>query len=106
MVAFFVFLLTILVSFVLLFLVLFLIPRLYDSGKASPLERGFFSFSGGRGMFRLQFFTLLIIYMVFDLEIVLFRFFVFTRMRGWAFLLVVAFAVLTLLVEWFFGKLV
>lgn len=99
MVVFFVFLLRSLVCIVLLFLVLFLIPRIYDSRKASPLERGFFSFSGGSGIFSLQFFTLLIIYIVFDLEIVLFSFFVFTNISRMALLVVVAFAVLTLLVE-------
>lgn len=71
-----------------------------------PLESGFWCLSGGGVKFRLQFFTILLIFVLFDIEVVLLSPVIFLSANGFfTFLSVLIFIFFTLLLEWWWGKL-
>ena len=66
-----------------------------------PLESGFWCLSGGGVKFRLQFFTILIIFVLFDLEVILLAPLIFFSFPSYkTFFLILIFVILTLILEW------
>jgi len=61
--------------------------------KLAPLERGFFAFFQDFSLFRIQFFQFLILFIIFDLEVILISMFLSARF----------FSILSLLIILFIG---
>ncbi len=99
-------------SIIIFFFLAILFPTLLQrrygipGEKRLPLERGFWALSGGNTKFSLQFFTLIIIFVLFDIEVVLLSPLVFSYLRGYILFFLISFFIFTtLMLEWWWGKL-
>jgi NADH-quinone oxidoreductase subunit A len=62
--------LVLILSIVLVFVSIFLVPRNYDAEKNSAYECGFHPFNDTRAKFDVRFYLVAILFIVFDLEVV------------------------------------
>lgn len=96
-----------LVFSVFLYLVRFLLSyKVKNSNKLSPFECGFKSIRSLQTTFRLQFFIILLIFILFDLEVVLLMGFLMIVPGGFIiFCIIILFVVGRVYLEWYLGKL-
>jgi NADH:ubiquinone oxidoreductase subunit 3 (subunit A) len=79
----------------------------YSSGqKLAPLERGFFAFFQDFSLFRLQFFSFLIVFIIFDIEVILISAVIIQERYSLVFFVLLLFVLGTLVLEFFLGKVV
>lgn len=97
-------LLLVLVFYVLNF---FLRLKFFSEVKISPFERGFESIGKIHSSFRIHFFIIILIFVIFDLEVVILMGFLVSDLRFYLnFILILTFVLGGFYMEWFFGKLV
>lgn len=79
----------------------------YNSGqKIAPLESGFFAFFQDFSLFSLQFFRFLVVFIIFDIEVILISAIIMKEIYSLAFFVLVLFVLGTLVLEFFLGKVV
>ena len=98
--------LRIIISNILIGLIYFSSWQKEEGDKTSPLERGFSCLDNPLLNFRIQFYLLLIIFILFDIEIVLMlRVIFFNFWQTKRIIIFILFVLLTLFLEYFWGKL-
>nr|YP_010332255.1 NADH dehydrogenase subunit 3 [Tetrameres grusi]UNY39754.1 NADH dehydrogenase subunit 3 [Tetrameres grusi] len=103
---FFVFFLSFLVLFFMFMFCFFISFKDFFYNKVSPYECGFVSFNSCCFSYNLVFFSIVVIFVVFELEIMIFVFLVFNDVYGLlVFFLFVFYVVVSFYAEWYFGKL-
>jgi len=89
------------------FLVLPLLFSFFSTSprKTTPLESGFVPLDESRSHFNNQFFIILVIFVIFDLEVVLSICVICLSLNSWFFWVLILFIGVTLLLEWWFNKI-
>nr|BAV82667.1 NADH dehydrogenase subunit 3 [Brugia pahangi] len=101
-----VFFFSFLVPFFMYFLSMVFSYKFIDFGKLSSYECGFDVFSGARDSFSVVFFSIVLIFVVFELEVIIFIILIQGDFYGiFSFFLFFFYVVFSFYMEWYFGKL-
>jgi len=79
----------------------------FNKNKISSFECGFVSVGKIQNSFRIHFFIIILIFVIFDLEIVIFLGIIVSDLSSfYRFLIIIAFILVGFYMEWWYGKLI
>lgn len=103
----FCFLISLILVIIFYILNFFLSLKFFSEVKISAFESGFESIGKIHSSFRIHFFIIILIFVIFDLEVVILMGFLVRDLRFfYIFFLIIRFVIGGFYMEWYFGKLV